>query len=74
MNHEICCLQPSCSRDALRYEASRASFASASDKAVEQGERQIERGVRMVLDKGNRKVGILGISFKAGTDDSTTVT
>ena len=32
-------------------------------------ERQIERGVRMVLDKGNRKVGILGISFKAGTDD-----
>jgi GDP-mannose 6-dehydrogenase len=32
-------------------------------------ERQIERGVRMVLEKDNRKVGILGISFKAGTDD-----
>jgi GDP-mannose 6-dehydrogenase len=32
-------------------------------------ERQIERGLQMVLNKGNRKVGILGISFKAGTDD-----
>ena len=30
---------------------------------------QIERGVRAVIDKGNRKVGILGFSFKAGTDD-----
>jgi GDP-mannose 6-dehydrogenase len=30
---------------------------------------QIERGVQAVLDKGNRKVGILGFSFKAGTDD-----
>lgn len=32
-------------------------------------ERQIERGVRAVIDAGNRRVGILGISFKAGTDD-----
>jgi len=32
-------------------------------------ERQLERGIRMVLDKGNNKVGILGFSFKAGTDD-----
>jgi GDP-mannose 6-dehydrogenase len=30
---------------------------------------QIERGVRAVIDKGSRKVGILGFSFKAGTDD-----
>src|SRR3954467_1153291 len=30
---------------------------------------QIERGVQAVLDKGNKKVGILGFSFKAGTDD-----
>jgi len=30
---------------------------------------QIERGIQAVLDKGNRKVGILGFSFKAGTDD-----
>ncbi|MBI3526278.1 MAG: UDP-glucose/GDP-mannose dehydrogenase family protein [Betaproteobacteria bacterium] len=32
-------------------------------------EQQIERGVQAVVDKGNRKVGILGFSFKAGTDD-----
>ena len=30
---------------------------------------QVERGVRSVTDKGHRKVGILGFSFKAGTDD-----
>jgi GDP-mannose 6-dehydrogenase len=30
---------------------------------------QIERGVQAVIEKGNPKVGILGFSFKAGTDD-----
>jgi len=30
---------------------------------------QIERGVQAVVEKGNRKIGILGFSFKAGTDD-----
>ena len=30
---------------------------------------QVERGIQAVLDKGNKKVGILGFSFKAGTDD-----
>ena len=30
---------------------------------------QIERGVQAVVEKGNRKVGILGFSFKAGSDD-----
>ena len=30
---------------------------------------QIERGVQAVIEKGHRKVGILGFSFKAGTDD-----
>jgi GDP-mannose 6-dehydrogenase len=32
-------------------------------------EQQIERGVRSVIEKGSKKVGILGFSFKAGTDD-----
>lgn len=32
-------------------------------------ELQIARGVRLVADKGHRRVGILGFSFKEGTDD-----
>lgn len=32
-------------------------------------QQQIDRGVRAVMQNGNRKVGILGLSFKAGTDD-----
>lgn len=32
-------------------------------------ERQIQRGLRMVTSQGNKKVGVLGLSFKAGTDD-----
>jgi GDP-mannose 6-dehydrogenase len=30
---------------------------------------QIERGVQAVIEKGKRKVGILGLAFKAGTDE-----
>jgi GDP-mannose 6-dehydrogenase len=30
---------------------------------------QISRGLDLILQKGNKKVGILGFSFKAGTDD-----
>ncbi|HYD58215.1 MAG TPA: nucleotide sugar dehydrogenase [Burkholderiales bacterium] len=32
-------------------------------------ELQIARGVQAVVEKGNRQVGVLGFSFKAGTDD-----
>lgn len=32
-------------------------------------EQQVARGVQAVVEKGQRKVGILGFSFKAGTDD-----
>jgi len=32
-------------------------------------QQQIDRGVQTVVEKGNKKVGILGFSFKAGTDD-----
>ncbi len=32
-------------------------------------QRQIERGIRMVEGTGKKSVGILGLSFKAGTDD-----
>lgn len=30
---------------------------------------QIQRGIKMVTEHGKRRVGILGFSFKAGTDD-----
>lgn len=30
---------------------------------------QIVRGLQMIIDKGNTQVGVLGFSFKAGTDD-----
>lgn len=32
-------------------------------------QRQVEKGIKMIVEKGHRKVGILGFSFKAGTDD-----
>jgi GDP-mannose 6-dehydrogenase len=32
-------------------------------------EMQVSRGMQLIMDKGHRKVGILGFSFKAGTDD-----
>jgi len=32
-------------------------------------ERQIENGIQLVIEKGNKNVGVLGFSFKAGTDD-----
>jgi GDP-mannose 6-dehydrogenase len=32
-------------------------------------ERQVERGLQMILAQDKRKVGVLGFSFKAGTDD-----
>jgi GDP-mannose 6-dehydrogenase len=30
---------------------------------------QVERGIQAIVEKGKKKVGILGFSFKAGTDD-----
>jgi len=32
-------------------------------------ELQVNRGLQMIMEKGNKKIGILGFSFKAGTDD-----
>jgi len=32
-------------------------------------EMQVSRGMQMIVDKGHKKVGVLGFSFKAGTDD-----
>lgn len=32
-------------------------------------ELQVRRGLELILDKGHKRVGVLGFSFKAGTDD-----
>lgn len=47
------------------------------DAISRSNELQIERAFRMVQDAGSRRIGVLGMSFKAGTDDlreSPTVT
>jgi len=36
---------------------------------IPSNENQIEKGFSMIAGKGSKKVGILGFSFKAGTDD-----
>lgn len=32
-------------------------------------EKQVNRGLQLIMEKGRQKIGILGFSFKAGTDD-----
>jgi GDP-mannose 6-dehydrogenase len=32
-------------------------------------EMQVSRGVQLIMDKGHKRIGVLGFSFKAGTDD-----
>jgi GDP-mannose 6-dehydrogenase len=32
-------------------------------------EKQVNRGLQLIIEKGHKRVGILGFSFKAGTDD-----
>jgi len=39
------------------------------DSIMTSNRSQIDKGLRMVMEKGNRNIGILGFSFKAGTDD-----
>ena len=36
---------------------------------LQSNERQVARGVQLIMDKGHRRIGVLGFSFKAGTDD-----
>jgi GDP-mannose 6-dehydrogenase len=36
---------------------------------IPSNQKQIEKGLTMIMEKGSRKIGILGFSFKAGTDD-----
>ncbi|MBF0622525.1 MAG: nucleotide sugar dehydrogenase [Magnetococcales bacterium] len=39
------------------------------ESIIPSNERQIARGIELITGLGSRKVGVLGFSFKAGTDD-----
>jgi GDP-mannose 6-dehydrogenase len=55
---------------ALTYKA-RASDIDVPilNAIIPSNQKQIEKGLAMIIAKGSKKVGILGFSFKAGTDD-----
>lgn len=55
---------------ALGYQARRADVeVPLLDSILRSNGSQIERAVRIVTATGRKKVGVLGFSFKAGTDD-----
>src|SRR3546814_16141226 len=55
---------------ALRYKARAMEVATPLLDAVGQSnDAQIDRAFRMITAAGHKKIGFLGLSFKAGTDD-----
>lgn len=55
---------------ALVYRAKQADVQTpVLSASLESNRLQIERATEMVLDTGNRRIGVLGLSFKDGTDD-----
>lgn len=36
---------------------------------LQSNEMQVARGLQLIMDKGHKRIGVLGFSFKAGTDD-----
>ena len=55
---------------ALTYKANMLDLkAPVLASILESNEYQIKRGLQMILAEGKKNVGVLGFSFKAGTDD-----
>lgn len=55
---------------ALTYKAQSLDLEVPILKAIlPSNEGQIRKALQMILEQGNRKVGVCGLSFKAGTDD-----
>ena len=55
---------------ALLYRAKERDLSLPVLSAVlDSNERQIQRGIEMVERTGMKKIGVMGLSFKAGTDD-----
>ena len=55
---------------ALGYRARSADVpVPVIDAILPSNRLQVDRAVRMITDRGSRRVGVLGFSFKGGTDD-----
>ncbi|MCX2980985.1 nucleotide sugar dehydrogenase [Halieaceae bacterium IMCC14734] len=55
---------------ALKYKARALDLElPVINSIMENNQIQVDRGFDMIVSKGNKKVSILGFSFKAGTDD-----
>jgi GDP-mannose 6-dehydrogenase len=55
---------------ALTYKARTADLhLPILSSILPSNEMQVSRGLQLIMDKGHKQVGILGFSFKAGTDD-----
>ena len=55
---------------ALRHKARHQDVSTpVLDAIMLANERQIDRAVKLIVRSGNRRVGMLGLAFKAGTDD-----
>jgi GDP-mannose 6-dehydrogenase len=55
---------------AITYKAKELDVETPVLRAILQSNRlQVERGVELVLRTGSKRIGVLGFSFKAGTDD-----
>jgi GDP-mannose 6-dehydrogenase len=71
--HEVIGVDSEPTNCALLYKAKTLDVSLPILAAIlpsnERQKRQIERAVQTVIEKGSKKVGILGFSFKAGTDD-----
>jgi len=55
---------------ALAYQAKTHDLAlPILTSILPSNEMQVNRGVQLIMEKGHKRVGVLGFSFKAGTDD-----
>lgn len=55
---------------ALTYKARAMDLETPILNAILPGNQvQVQRGLKMITEQGKRRVGVLGFSFKAGTDD-----